>query len=70
MVGHPHPTERYHEEYDRLINFDDISYLDYIHTTLDRAVLDAYGWPHHLSDRDILQRLLDLNRRRAAASAG
>jgi len=68
IKGHPAAAERYHEEYGRLINFDDISYLDYIHTTLDHAVLDAYGWPHHLSDRDILQRLLDLNRQRAAAS--
>lgn len=37
------------------------------HTTLDRAVLDAYGWPHHLTDEQILERLLALNLARAAA---
>jgi hypothetical protein len=28
-------------------------------------VLDAYGWPHDLSDEDILARLLALNLARA-----
>ena len=28
--------------------------------------LDAYGWPHDLSDEDILARLLALNLERAA----
>jgi len=28
-------------------------------------VLDAYGWPHDLSDEDILARLLALNLERA-----
>jgi hypothetical protein len=28
-------------------------------------VLDAYGWPHDLSDDDILARLLALNLERA-----
>ncbi len=38
-------------------------------TTLDRAVLTAYGWPEHLSDDDILERLLGLNLERAAPPA-
>ena len=28
---------------------------------LDEAVLDAYGWPHDISDEEILERLLALN---------
>jgi hypothetical protein len=38
------------------------------HRRLDRAVLDAYGWPHDLSDDDLLARLLALNLARAGAS--
>ncbi|TXD42640.1 hypothetical protein FRC96_02945 [Lujinxingia vulgaris] len=36
---------------------------------LDRAVADAYGWPHDLDDEEILQRLVDLNRERAEEEA-
>ncbi len=28
-------------------------------------MFDAYGWPHDLTDDDLLQRLIDLNRERA-----
>ncbi|MDP9316554.1 MAG: class I SAM-dependent DNA methyltransferase, partial [Chloroflexota bacterium] len=38
------------------------------HAALDRAVLDAYGWPHDLSDDEILARLLALNGERASAT--
>ncbi len=38
-----------------------------IHTALDHAVLDCYGWPHDLTDEQILERLLALNLERAAA---
>jgi type II restriction/modification system DNA methylase subunit YeeA len=41
------------------------TWLDLAHKKLDRAVLDAYGWPHDLSDEDILSRLLALNLERA-----
>jgi type II restriction/modification system DNA methylase subunit YeeA len=41
------------------------SWLDLAHERLDRAVLDAYGWPHDLSDEAILERLLMLNQERA-----
>lgn len=51
-----------------IIELPDIEMLDHIHTTLDNAVLDAYGWPHSLSDEQILERLLALNLQRAAAS--
>ena len=32
---------------------------------LDAAVFDAYGWPHDLTDEEILARLLALNLERA-----
>ena len=43
------------------------AWLDLAHRTLDQAVFDAYGWPHDLSDNDLLSRLLALNLSRAAA---
>lgn len=43
----------------------DIIELDDIHTALDAAVLDAYGWPHNLTADQILERLLALNLERA-----
>lgn len=43
------------------------SWLDHAHRELDCAVLDAYGWPHNLSDDDLLARLLALNAERANA---
>lgn len=36
------------------------------HEKLDKAVFDAYGWPHDLNDEEILARLLALNLERAA----
>ena len=41
-------------------------WLDLAHKRLDAAVFDAYGWPHDLSDDEILARLLALNLERAA----
>lgn len=32
-------------------------WLDLAHQKLDQAVLDVYGWPHNLSDEEILERL-------------
>lgn len=42
------------------------TWLQLAHGKLDKAVFDAYGWPHDLSDEDILARLLALNLERAA----
>lgn len=42
------------------------TWLDLAHKKLDAAVFDAYGWPHDLSDDDILSRLLALNKERSA----
>jgi type II restriction/modification system DNA methylase subunit YeeA len=41
-------------------------WLTEAHRKLDHAVLDAYGWPHDISDEEILARLLALNLERAA----
>ena len=40
-----------------------------IHDELDAAVFDAYGWPHDLTDEEILERLVALNHERAAEEA-
>ena len=42
------------------------TWLQLAHEKLDKAVLDAYGWPHDISDDEILERLLALNLERAA----
>jgi hypothetical protein len=48
-----------------------ISLPDFIaHRRLDRAVLDAYGWPHDRTDEQILERLLALNLERIAQQEG
>jgi type II restriction/modification system DNA methylase subunit YeeA len=46
------------------------TWLRLAHEKLDRAVLDAYGWPHDISDEEILARLLALNLERAAGQGG
>ena len=42
-----------------------VSVLKKIHDDLDAAVFDAYGWPHDLTDEQILERLVKLNAERA-----
>jgi type II restriction/modification system DNA methylase subunit YeeA len=44
------------------------TWLDLAHKRLDEAALDAYAWPHDLTDDQILERLLALNLERASAS--
>ncbi|MGH1578739.1 class I SAM-dependent DNA methyltransferase [Planktotalea sp.] len=46
-----------------------IGILRDIHDRIDAAVADAYGWPVDLSEDDILHRLVDLNKERAAEEA-
>ena len=46
-----------------------IGILKQIHDDIDAAVAEAYGWPTNLSDEEILQRLVDLNRERALEEA-
>ncbi|MCA0857828.1 class I SAM-dependent DNA methyltransferase [Phaeobacter italicus] len=46
-----------------------IGILRDLHDQIDAAVADAYGWPRDLSDEEILMRLVDLNKERAAEEA-
>ena len=46
-----------------------IGILRDLHAQIDTAVAEAYGWPATLSDDEILHRLVDLNRERAAEEA-
>jgi hypothetical protein len=46
-----------------------VSVLRQLHDELDAAVADAYGFPHDLSDAEILTRLVALNATRAAEEA-
>ena len=43
--------------------------LKELHEQIDRAAFDAYGWPHTLSDEEILARLVALNAERAEEEA-
>jgi hypothetical protein len=40
-----------------------------LHDQIDRATADAYGWPHDLTDEQILERLVALNAERAKEEA-
>ncbi|HUU24745.1 MAG TPA: type IIL restriction-modification enzyme MmeI [Methyloceanibacter sp.] len=40
--------------------------LKELHQKLDRLVFEAYGWPEDLTDEQILERLVALNKKRAA----
>ena len=44
------------------------TWLANAHERLDAAVADAYGWPAHLADGEVLERLLALNLERAGAA--
>ena len=45
------------------------AWLDLAHKKLDAAVADAYGWPHDLTDDQLLEKLLALNLERAGEEA-
>ena len=46
-----------------------VAVLKQLHDELDAAVAEAYGWPVDLPDAELLQRLVDLNARRAVEEA-
>ncbi|MBV6451375.1 MAG: hypothetical protein MHPDNHAH_02108 [Anaerolineales bacterium] len=48
-----------------IVSLDEIETLDSLHSELDIAVLDAYGWSRTISDEKILESLLKLNLERA-----
>lgn len=43
--------------------------LKELHETIDRLTAEAYGWPHELTDEQILERLVALNAARAKEEA-
>ena len=45
------------------------TWLQLAHEKLDKAVLEAYGWPHDISDDEILARLLAENLGREAVES-
>jgi type II restriction/modification system DNA methylase subunit YeeA len=51
-----------------IISLDEIETLDSLHTELDNAVLDSYGWSRTIGDENILENLLKLNLERAGIS--
>ena len=63
--GKDRNPHRWKEAVGGIIALEEIETLDHIHNELDQAVFDAYGWPHGLSDEEILERLLALNLERA-----
>lgn len=58
-------TEQDHHIYDAGL----IGSLRELHDSLDRAVFDAYGWPHDLTTDQILERVVALNAARRAEEA-
>jgi hypothetical protein len=64
-VGGPALTEKERDFHERA----QITVLKSFHDDLDAAVADAYGWPADLPDEEVLERLVALNRERAAEEA-
>lgn len=57
-------------EKDRAVHEDGLLLvLRELHDELDAAVFDAYGWPQGISDDQVLERLIALNKERAAEEA-
>ena len=46
------------------------TWLDLAHKAFDNAVLDAYSWPHDITNNEILKRLLALNLKRTKDRIG
>jgi hypothetical protein len=65
IKGKQRNPQQWDREVGGIITLEEIEEMDQIHNELDRAVFDAYGWPHNLTDEDILARLLALNLERA-----
>ena len=65
-AGHLFDPDEFAKVTRQSVSRNEIQALDDINAALDRAVLDAYGWPHSLTDEQILERLLALNLQRAA----
>ena len=58
-------TEAERDVFDRGL----VGVIKELHDAIDAAAFDAYGWPHDLTDEQILERLVALNHERAAEEA-
>lgn len=66
MPGHDDKRSALTPEEERIKDEGLILILKELHEKLDRLVFQAYGWPQSLSDEEILEKLVALNRERAA----
>jgi hypothetical protein len=66
MSGHDATEIELTPDEERIKDEGLILILKELHEKLDRLVFQAYGWPETLSDEEILERLVALNRERAA----
>jgi len=64
-----HSTAQLSEHDLHVYNAGLIGILRQLHDELDRAVFDAYGWPHNLTTEQILERIVALNAERRAEEA-
>jgi hypothetical protein len=62
-------SEEFTEQDHNIYNAALIGILREIHDDLDRAVFDAYDWPHDLTTEQILERVVALNAERRAEEA-
>lgn len=66
IKGKHHDSIQWNKLTGNIISLNKIEQLDYIHTNLNHAVFDCYGWDYTIADEEILVRLLSLNLKRAA----
>ncbi len=64
--GHDHKSIALTPEEERIKDEGLILILKELHEKLDRLVFEAYGWPDTLSEEEILEKLVALNRERVA----
>ncbi len=64
-IGKVGLREQWRKAVKNIISLDDIEELHDIHTRLDQTALGAYGWSYHLTDEEILEKLLALNLERS-----
>jgi len=66
VKGKRYTTAKWNRAIKNLVSLDEVDKLDHIHAQLDKAVIKAYGWEMYLSEDEYLEKLLDLNLKRAS----
>ncbi len=65
IKGRSRDKEKWRKSIDKkIISLEEAEELDRIHDNLDLAVLEAYGWDRNISDEEIFEKLLLLNKSR------